>query len=136
MPTPYFVILDNSLVDEPLAPGLPYWLFPASRLPNAGTAARFVEDVLYQSELWANAVANEEWVDLHVLERRKMCPRCGHLLVRMCGGEGDDDSTPVHIVWYIAENPQSTLMTHEAILHLGLWHEAYLAHRCEVNFFG
>lgn len=131
MSTPYFVILDNNLVDEPLAPGLPYWIFPVERLPTAATATRFVEDVLFQSELWANAGFGDEWIALHLLECRKMCRRCGHLLVRM----STEEEAIVHIVWYIAANPQAAIMTHEAVCHLGLWHEAYLDHRCDTNFF-
>ncbi len=133
MTTPYFVILDNTLVNEPLVPGLPYWIFPVSRLPHTATAGQFVEDVLYHSELWANAAAKkgDDWMTLRLLECRKMCPRCGHLLVRM----GDAEWDTIHIVWYIAHNPQPRLMTHEVALHLGAWHCEYLSHRCELNFF-
>lgn len=131
MPEPYFVILDNSLMDEPLAPGLPYWTYPLATLPTPQTAGRFVDDVLYQSELWANAVAAGAWTSLRLLERRHMCPRCGHLLVRM----GDDERALIHIVWFIARNPQPQIMGHEAALHLGLWHGDYLEHQCQEDFF-
>ena len=132
MATPYFVILDNTMINEPLAPGLPYWIFPAGKLPTAATAERFVEDVLYQSELWANAAPGDEWISLRLVECRKMCPRCGHLLARLAG----DDEATIHIVWYIARNPQPAIMTPEAVMHLGAWHQEYLEHRCEVNYWG
>ena len=132
MPTPYFAILDNTLIDEPLAPGLPYWIFPTETLPTQQTAQRFVEDVLYQSELWANAGRDDEWLTLRLLECRSMCSRCGHLVVRIVG----DDETPIHVVWFIARNPHPEIMGHQAVLHLGIWHEDYLDHRCEANFFG
>jgi len=132
MPTPYFVVLDNTLIDEPLAPGLPYWIFATQELPTAATAERFVEDVLYQSELWANAGSGDEWLTLRLLECRRMCTRCGHLLARLVGDEG----ATMHIVWFVARNPQPEIMGHQAVLHLGLWHDDYLEHRCDSNFFG
>jgi hypothetical protein len=131
VPAPYFVILDNSVADELLAPGLPYWTYPLVTLPTSRTAGRFVDDVLYQSELWANAANGGDWVSLRLMRHCHMCPRCGHLLVNM----GEDDRTPIHIVWFIARNPQPQIMGHEAALHLGLWHDDYLDHRCRVNFF-
>lgn len=132
MSAPYFVILDNSLFDEPLSPGLPYWTFSLAALPVPQTAARFVDDVLYQSELWANAAATAgEWVSLRLLQRRRMCSRCGHLVI----GMGRDREDPVHVVWFIARNPQPEIMGHEAALNLGLWHEEYREHQCRENFF-
>lgn len=130
MPAPFFVVLDNSLFDELLSPDLPYWTFPLRRLPTRKTFERLVDDVLYQSELWANA-AGGDWVSLRLLQRYRMCPRCGHLLARM----GHDDQVSVHVVWYIARNPQPEVMGHETALHLGLWHEDYRRHRCPENFF-
>lgn len=131
MPTPYFVILDNSLIDEPLKPDLPYWAFPLKRLPTRKTAERFIDDVLYQSERWANAASGDDWVSLRLLQRYRMCPRCGHLLVTM----GQESDAPIHVVWYVARNPQPEVMGHDAAFHLGMWHEAYVQHRCQENFF-
>lgn len=131
MSTPYFVILDNSAVDEPLAPGIPYWFFPVKALPSGQTADRFVEDVMVQSELWANAAGGEDWVTLRLLALRHMCPRCGHIVLTI----GDAAEEAFHAVWFVAHNPHWQIMGHEAYLHAGLWYEDYLRHRCSTDFF-
>lgn len=127
----YVTILDNSLVEEPLIPGLPYWVFGVARLPTRETAASFVEDVLFQSELWANEGSADGWVSLRLLACRSMCARCGRLLVTTVG----DGATPFHVVWYIAENRTPDVFSEEGFAGTGLWYAAYAAHRCAENFF-
>ncbi|MFW6068362.1 MAG: hypothetical protein ACOC9E_02140 [Chloroflexota bacterium] len=131
MSAPYFVILDNTLVNEPLAPGIPYWVFPLKALPTRATSEQFVEDVLYQSELWANSGSKDSWVSLRLLACRHMCSRCGRLLTRLLV----DDGPVMHVVWFIATNPYPQFMGHQAALRLGFWHKEYLEHRCQSNFF-
>jgi hypothetical protein len=131
MSTPYFAILDNSVVDEPLAPGIPYWFFPVEALPTLETADRFVEDILVQSELWANAGGGEEWVTLRLVACRHMCPRCGHIVVSMAGSAVGT----FHGVWFVAHNPHWQVMGHESFLHAGLWFDDYLSHCCPTDFF-
>ncbi|MFW5942073.1 MAG: hypothetical protein ACOCXI_09745 [Chloroflexota bacterium] len=127
----YVVILDNNLVEEPLAPGLPYWAFGVPRLPTRETAAAFVEDVLFQSELWANEGSAGGWVSLRLLACRSMCARCGRLLVTTVG----NNEMPFHVVWYIAENEYSDVFGEEGFVSTGLWYAQYGAHRCVEDFF-
>lgn len=128
---PYLVILDNNLIKEPLAPGLPYWTFLTPELPTAETAAAFVEDVLFQSELWANDGDELEWKTLRLLDCVAMCARCGHVIVRVRG----DDSPPFHVVWYIVGERCAEGVGAEALLRSGAWYEGYLAHRCGERYF-
>lgn len=131
MSTPYFVILDNTLVNEPLVPGIPYWFYPLETLPTRATSDQFVEDVLYQSEVWANSGKEDSWVSLRLLACRHMCSRCGRLLTRLLV----DDEPVMHVSWFVAKNPYPQFMSHQAVLHTGVWHKEYLEHRCQGNFF-
>lgn len=127
----YFVILDNTVVNEPLAPGLPYWIYGPAALPGQETAGRFVEEVLFQSEMWANAGEDAAWVSLRLLECRRMCSRCGHVVVTPAGGDGAN----FHVVWYVAHNPHADVIGDEAYFNTGRWYDAYLKHECPENFF-
>lgn len=128
---PYVVILDNNVVDEPLIPGLPYWTFDASGLPTRETAMAFVEDVLFQSELWANEGGAEDWISLRLLACCSMCSRCGHLMAGMVGAP----ASRFHVTWYVAENAEAHLLSGEAFVNTGRWYDSYVGHRCTANFF-